>query len=43
MRIERYDVMGTIETDKLPDWAKKNLERLTSMKGKTKNHKEKER
>lgn len=43
MRIERYDVMGTIEPDKLPDWAKKNLEKLTSMKEKMKNHKEKER
>lgn len=28
-RFERYDVMGIIEPDKLPDWAKKNLENLT--------------
>ena len=42
-RFERYDVMGTMEPDKLPDWAKKNLEELISMKEKTKNHKEKER
>ena len=39
-RFERYDVMGTMESDKLPDWAKKNLEELTSIKEKTKNQRE---
>lgn len=42
-RFERYDVMGTIEPDRLPEWAKKNFEDIASKREKTKGHKEKER
>ena len=42
-RFERHNVMGTVEPEKLPEWAKDNLAEIIEKRDKAKNHKEKER
>ena len=39
-RMERYDVIGTIEPEKLPEWAKKGFDEITSKQEKSKKAKE---
>lgn len=36
-RFERWDVLGTVEPEQLPDWAKATLDRLTQQEKKPKN------
>lgn len=39
-RYERYDIMGTMEPDKLPEWAKSRYDDIIDKKNRSKNEKE---
>lgn len=42
-RFNRSDILGVMQPEKLPEWAKNNLAEITAKRDKAKNHKEKER
>lgn len=43
VRMERYDIIGIIEPENLPEWAKKGLDEITAKREKAENNKGKER